>query len=403
LNKSVFTKAEEQSWRDYEASLSNNSEAVQNFDALDEYGGNKDFLRAGQGLQADSRCGQGLGLKACLNIDLHAHVSLDGVNHAGNVFVRKAVHSCDRPECPVCSRRGWATREAFAIEDRILNAQNGYTEKKYRDKKGKDHPEIRHSPLGEAFHIISSIPVSDYKLSFPKLKSKVIKILRALGVLGGVIIFHAQRYHDRNEVFMGEKPHWYFSPHWHVIGFIDGGYGKCRNCSNYNKRTCGVYQTEKCLACDGFEGRSRRQFFEGCQVYEKENSAVFDEFGNKKKIGGYIIKVKAKRKSIRATAFYQLSHATLVRGAKRATVTWWFGVCSYTKMKLAKEDRIKKGVCPICQHELERVVYVGNDPNSPVYQWWVEEWEEPYLDKDGLPNWVPKPKGGSGSFEKTFA
>jgi hypothetical protein len=85
---------------------------------------------------------------------------------------------------------------------------------------------------------------------------------------------------------------WCWSPHFHIIGFIDGGFAQCCNCSNYNKYTCGVYQTEKCLACGGFEGRSRRHFFKGCKKYEKENCALFDEFGNKRKIGGYIIKVK---------------------------------------------------------------------------------------------------------------
>jgi hypothetical protein len=110
---------------------------------------------------------------------------------------------------------------------------------------------------------------------------------------------------------------------------------------------------------------------------------------------GWIVDVKGARKTIPGTAWYQLNHATFVRGAKRSCVTWWFGVCGYTKLKLEKEDRVRRDVCPICSYELEEVVYVGNDLNSPVYQWWVKEWEEPYLDKDGSPNWIPKPKSVS--------
>lgn len=80
------------------------------------------FQRAGNGEQTNSRCGQTLGIKGCLNHDLHGFISLDGKNHTGNVFIRLIVHSCDKPECPVCFKRGWAVREASAIEYRIKEA-----------------------------------------------------------------------------------------------------------------------------------------------------------------------------------------------------------------------------------------------------------------------------------------
>lgn len=101
------------------------------------------------------------------------------------------------------------------------------------------------------------------------------------------------------------------------------------------------------------------------------------------------------RKTIHGTAWYQLNHATIVKGAKRSTVTTWFGVCSYTKLKLKKEDRIRHDVCPICQHELEDVVYVGEGEPLGLRgfdKYIVREWEEPFLDENGSPNWIPKPK-----------
>jgi hypothetical protein len=284
-------------------------------------------------------------------------LSLDGKNHTGNVYIKKVVHSCDKPECPVCFKRGWAVREASAIEFRFKEASKSF---------------------GFPEHFTISIPEIDYGLSLPKLKAKVLEVLKKRGVLGGVLIFHAQRYCNRYESIIKNKPFgWYFSPHWHVLGFIDGGY-HCRNCSNFLGNGC-IKDRVTCLKCNGFEGRTRR---------------FYDEEGGREG-AGYIVKVMGARKTIFGTAWYQLNHATFVRGSKRSVVTTWFGNVSYRKLKLKKDDRIKRDVCPICQHELEELVYVGG--GVPVglsgfdcYD--VREWEEPFLDYNGLPNWIPKPK-----------
>ena len=324
-----------------------------NYPSLDSWESNCIIQRVGNGKQTDEHCGQTLGVKGCLNVDLHNHVSLDGVNHAGNVYGKKIIHSCDKPECPVCFKRGWAVREASAIEYRIKEASKRF---------------------GVAEHIICSVPKSDYGLPFVEMKAKALKALRNRGVLGGVLIFHAERFCNWRESIAKNKPcGWYVSFHFHVIGFIDGGYAQCRHCQK---------STLECLVCSGFEGRTRREYY-------KEGGK--DGAGNSG--SGWIVDVKGARKTIHGTAWYQLNHATLVRGGKRSTVTWWFGTCGYTKLKLKKEDRVRRDLCPICGYELEEVVYVGKDLNSPVYQWWIKEWEEPYLDKSGSPNWIPKPKG----------
>ncbi len=318
----------------------------------DDWANNGIFQRVGNGRQTDGRCGQTLGLKGCLNVDLHAHVSLDGVNHAGNVYIKKIIHSCDKPECPVCFKRGWAVREASAIEYRIKEASKRF---------------------GVAEHIIVSVPKTDYGLSYAEMKAKALKVLHNRGVLGGVLIFHAQRYCNKKESIAKGKPFgWYLSFHFHVIGFIDGGYAQCRHCTK---------NTLECLGCNGFEGRTRREYY-------KEGG----KDGAGCSVSGWIVAVKGARKTIHGTAWYQLNHSTLIRGAKRSRVTTWFGVSSYVKLKLKKQDRISRDICPICQHQLEEVMYVGNEADSSVKQFWLNEWEEPYLDKDGSPNWVPKPK-----------
>ena len=322
----------------------------------DEYGNNGIFTRVGTGKQTDGRCGQFLGFKGCIkHLDLHARLTLDGHNHTGNVFVKKIFHSCDKPECPVCFKHGWATREASAVEYRIKEASKRF---------------------GAAEHIICSISVVDYGLSFDELKAKALRILKNRGVLGGILIFHSQRYCNRREAFIKRKPFgWYFSPHFHVIGYIDGGFSRCRHCSK---------STLECLKCDGFNGRTRREYY-------KEGGK--DGAGNS--ASGWIVDVKGARKTIHGTAWYQLNHATLVRRGERSVVTWWFGVCSYTKLRLKKQDRIRRDLCPICLHELEEVVYVGEGVPSGLSgfdAYFVKEWEEPFLDKNGLPNWIPKPK-----------
>jgi hypothetical protein len=327
------------------------------------------FQRAGTGKQTSPRCGQTLGKKGCLNVHLHAHISLDGKNHAGNVFIRLIVHSCDKPECPVCFKRGWAVREASAVE--------------YRIKEGS-------KLFGVAEHITISVPEADYGLPYPKIKLKVLKALKNRGILGGVLIFHAQRYCNRYESIVKGKPFgWYFSPHFHVIGFIDGGYGCCRSCSNLNVSNGRVKDTARCLTCNGFEGRTRREYTKEGGLTRAGYEAAGGHVGS-----GYIVKVMGARKTIHGTAWYQLNHATIVKGAKRSTVTTWFGVCSYTKLKLKKQDRIRHDVCPICQHDLEDVVYVGEGEPLGLRgfdKYVVREWEEPFLEKPRKPSGSPSP------------
>jgi hypothetical protein len=241
------------------------------------------------------KCGKFRGFWGCNRTELHNKTTLDGKNHKGKAYVKKIFHSCDKPSCPRCFKRGWAVREAGNIESRIKEAEKRF---------------------GKAEHIVVGIPPKDYGLSYEALQSKIAKVLAARKILGGCKIFHAFRYHDADETYVGEPAHWFWSPHAHILGFVDGGYSRCRHCKKSRL---------DCVKCDGYEGRTRR-------CYEKD---------------GYIVEVLGKRKSIFGTAWYQLNHASVRRGVKRFHVATWFGTCSYRKMKLKKGDRIPRNTCPI--------------------------------------------------------
>ena len=189
--------------------------------------------------------------------------------------------------------------------------------------------------FGKVEHIVVSLPMHDYGLSVEASRLKAAKILRSRGVIGGVMIYHAFRYRNRGVLLRGvfSPKGWYFSPHYHVLGYLLVGYAKCRHCKKVEK--AGYISREVCAGCNGFEARTRR-------LYDKDK---------------YIVKVLAERITPVGTAWYQLSHSSIKVGVKRFHVSTWFGSCSYRKLKVT--PKIKKDVCPICGEELERLRYSG--------------------------------------------
>jgi hypothetical protein len=167
-------------------------------------------------------------------------------------------------------------------------------------------------------HIILSVPVRDYHLLPKALRRKAVKVAKKRGVIGGCLIFHGFRY----------RPHkgWYWSPHFHCIGFVLGGYARCRNCNR--KSNC-------VSACNGFDSRAWKLF-------------------NK---DGWYVKALGKRKTVFGTAWYQLNHSTYDSSVRNFHIATWFGVCSYRKLKVTPE--VRKELCPICQSELVDIRYTG--------------------------------------------
>ncbi|GAI05300.1 unnamed protein product, partial [marine sediment metagenome] len=184
---------------------------------------------------------------------------------------------------------------------------------------------------GKVVHLTVSIPISDYHLvseAYSKLRPKVYKTLKKVGFFGGSCIFHPYR------VNKGTKK-WYFSPHFHILG-----YGWIRG-----KKVASVYKST-----------------------------------------GYIVVNHGVRKSVFATALYQLSHAGVKSGVHTVT---WFGCLAYNKAKVKPEVR-EPEVCPLCGAELRPVVWLGAEGTDPLGdlpegEYWVEPGGWAYNSRGGYP------------------
>jgi hypothetical protein len=296
------------------------------------------FELVGKGKVTAETCGMYKNtFNGCSRTELHNKVSLDGVNYAGKAYMGKVKYSCGKPSCPECYEKGWAVRQAWNIECRLKEASKTW---------------------GQVEHMSCSAPKKDWWiLDIEVMRARAEKALAVRGVVGGNMIFHA---------FRGKGSHSYWSPHFHVLGFILGGYSRCRHCVGAD-----------CYACAGFEGRIRKAH----------------------KNDGYIVQVFDERKTVGGTAWYQLNHATIKRGAVRFHVSTWFGVCSYRKLKVTVKAR--KHLCPICHSELVPHAYVGHKLFSDLCvkrsfgngnAGSVEDAFE-----DGVRVWIPIPSGSHAS------
>jgi hypothetical protein len=308
-------------------------------DAWGEYGENK---LVGNGQPTDEKCGTFSGFKGCIRVDLHDIITVDGQNFKNKAYVRRGFHWCHKPECPICFKHGWAVREAGNIEARLEEASK---------------------TLGQVEHITISVNPKHYGLPYKRIRKMASDAMLKRGIVGGVLIFHAFRY----QKFRG----WYFSPHFHVLGFILGGYSRCRNCKNkICIRTSGGDNFDK---CDGYDARQRKFF----------------------KQDGFITKVLGKRKTVFGTAWYQLNHASYRTSGKgkRHIVATWFGLCSYRKLHFTPEKRVE--LCPICNHELKHLKFLGGEGiivkhrDDPDFT--LDSYED-YADSSGEPLWAEAPR-----------
>ena len=55
-----------------------------------------------------------------------------------------------------------------------------------------------------------------------------------------------------------------------------------------------------------------------------------------------------------------MNHSAHRVSVARFHVATWFGVVSYRKLKIS--PKAKRTVCPICQHDLEKLRYFGDNP-----------------------------------------
>jgi len=328
----------------------------------EKWGTYKNYQLVGCGDVTSPLCQKYRETWACLDVDAHKGKMWKGEDSTNNGFFRKIHYSCKKPSCCLCYE-DWALKQAHMIDDRIKVASKRW---------------------GLCEHFVLSFPMKYYYLSEEELLKLAQEALLRRGIVGGCVIKHAFRYDE----FKGE---WYFSYHLHVLGFLLGGYGRCRHCK---KRICEGRNKEYML-CDGFNAVTRR-------CYEKDGIIVkiaVDKLGR-----------EGERNSVYYTAKYQLSHASIRTDKKRPHAYVWFGICSYKKLKVTREKR--KALCPICGGELHRVLRCGcaglndydsqsyiTDKDSPVYR---REYLEPVF-FEGRCLWAEVPNSywrRSGSYEE---
>jgi hypothetical protein len=249
-----------------------------------------EFL-AGNGREGKN-CGKWM-TRGCLDVEDHsaATFSLDGVGIGGKEEVEFYKSSCGRLACPVCYEKA-AAKEALKIEHRIRSFKIV----------GRNLKPV---------HVVVSPPVSAVATSdFEELKRGAFMHAKACGVIGGSLIFHHLRKEkeddfkeDLAEGFSYEKSpaSWYFSPHFHIIGY-------------------------------GWISRTKENY----------------------KTSGWVVKNLGVRKSVRATALYQLSHCAV--SPNYHTVVW-FGALAYNKMKCLPLSR-EKHECTQCGKKYRKVVFI---------------------------------------------
>jgi hypothetical protein len=346
----------------------------------------KQFQVVGNGVKTRDSCGTFKSVyDACLRVDLHNKMifgkdsSVESVK--GKVFVHHNLIGCGKPACPVCYKKSWAIHEAKLAEFRLVEC-------------AKDQGV--HTSAIE--HIMASVPESDYLLvenNYERARVKVLGVFYRRGVIGGILIFHGFSYHNADEAAaLGESVGWFWHPHWHVVGFIQGGY-RCRICKYLGVSAKGnSFCSSSDKGCNGFEVRTRR-----------ENSDGVGFGGKWHKADGYIVKVMEERakvwekyrkdclcdENVRGTLHYQLNHSTIRTDVKRSHSATWFGVCSYKKFKIsddarkAFDKRSQVKVCPWCEHDLVKARYCGCDDlvfdkagncSSDFVQYGCEVWVE---------------------------
>jgi hypothetical protein len=297
---------------------------------IDSSGFGVNFQRAGLGVKTNEYCGNFSHNVGCSRVELHNLIASKGGMYKGKpigkdkVFNHKVHFSCGKLSCPVCYTSA-AVREARKVDGRLKEGSKRF---------------------GDVEHIMASLPKKDYGLSYEAMRKRVHEILAIRGVEGGNMIFHGHR---------GHLPNQYWSPHFHVLGFVSGGYARCRECN----------RKSNCLkGCGGFDDTSYQNFLKD----------------------GYYVKVLGKRKTVLGTAWYELTHASIDVTKKRFHVSTWFGVMGYRNFKVKVEKH--KDACPICQYEVGKQRYNGMkhfclDKDSPDYK--SSSLEDYY--EDGVPVW----------------
>jgi hypothetical protein len=252
-----------------------------------------------------STCGEWINY-GCKNVSKHKNNLL--TNNPNPVFIKPTKHNCHRLRCSECY-----TRESYFRSVKIA--------KRIRYFQQTNEFYSSNDPLMETHVIVS--PRVEIQDTYVSIRSKVVKLLQAVGVVGGVLIVHHFRCEDRK----------------------------------YDKK--GLH-----FHCVGYSSRALVRGSEVSRQFKNNNFAI--------------VKNKGKRRSVQKTVSYLLSHCTV--NEKYHSITW-FGKLSYSKLKNPGateydiEELEKIRCCPMCQERLVKMTYVGMDrPPTEIGYGNLEDW-----------------------------
>ena len=238
-----------------------------------------------------STCGEWVNY-GCKNVSKHTNNLVTDIPNP--VFIKPTKLNCNRLRCSECYTRASYSR-SVKITRRIKYFQQTNEFSNSR------------SFLKETHVIVS--PRVEIQDTYESIRSKVVKLLQDVGVIGGVLIVHHFRCQDRK----------------------------------YDKK--GLH-----FHCVGYSSRALVRGSEVKRQFQESNFAIVKNMG--------------KRKSVQKTVSYLLSHCSVNKS--KHTITW-FGKLSYSQLKNPKateyevEQLEKIRCCPICQARLVKLGYVGTD------------------------------------------
>lgn len=239
------------------------------------------------------------------------------------IFIKRIKRNCGRLQCPKCLDKV-TTVKAKKIERRVNS---------FRGRRGSSW---------KVKHVVVSVPqlekidISNIN-QYRSVRAKALKLLKEVGVVGGVVITHT---HRCNNFYRYEK----VGLHFHVLGY---GYVNFNKVKNMHDTTGWIIKWIK----------------------EKEN----------------------KKRSVFATSKYLLSHCAITQKiklgfdgdgepvySKESKTISYFGVLSYNKLKV--DDVEELDGCPYCSAKL---VFV--EPKSQSLKYFEIPIDE-FLDNPS--NWI---------------
>ena len=229
-------------------------------------------------------------MRICDNVKGHVDSSLDGASSAGKVVVQLFKASCGKISCPICYEKAIG-KMAIRIEWKFQH----FIDSQY------------------VKHVTVSVPKELYGVDAKKLRVLAISMLKKVGAHGGCIVYHPWRQ-------------------------------KCAECGSELEVEFGEKVCSECGSL--FNVWVPSEHFHSICVGKINGRKVKELYDEK----GWVVVNLGVRKSIRATAHYQLSHCGVAKGFSNVV---WFGSMSRPKRKIPCLPP-EKHECPICGEDMKK-------------------------------------------------